>query len=473
MKYVENNKKVEDLKVAYIGGGSRGWAWGLMSDLVSCDDISGTVYLYDIDMEAAKANEIIGNKFNSAEGAKSVWNYKAAKTPKEAMEGADFVIISILPGTFDEMESDVHAPEKYGIYQSVGDTSGPGGIVRAMRTIPMFEEIAGYIKEYCPNAWVINYTNPMTLCVKTLYRVFPEIKAFGCCHEVFGTQTLLKEMVKEYFDDEIAREDVKVNPVAVNHFTWLTEAKYKNIDLFPYYKKFCEKYLKTGYQTDRDRERKATTTQPWFFTTHQVKMDLFLRFGYIAAAGDRHLAEFCPGKWYLESPEQIESMGFALTPVSWRKEQLKKRLEKAERLRTGEEAPKLVPTGEEGTLQMRALLGLCDLVTNVNVPNKGQIPNLPLGAVVESNAAFRADSLNPVLAGEIPASIYPLVSRICTQQENISEAIAERDVEKIFACFANDPLVTCSISDARKLFAEMCENTKKYLTSYDLSSLKG
>lgn len=74
MKYVDNNKKVEDLKVAYIGGGSRGWAWGLMSDLVSCDDISGTVYLYDIDMEAAKANEIIGNKFNSAEGAKSVWN---------------------------------------------------------------------------------------------------------------------------------------------------------------------------------------------------------------------------------------------------------------------------------------------------------------------------------------------------------------------------------------------------------------
>ena len=159
MRYTENG--VEDLKIAYIGGGSRGWAWGLMSDLVSCDDISGDVYLYDIDYEAAEANEIIGNKYNSVEGAKSVWNYHAVKTAKEAMEGADFVIISILPGTFDEMGSDVHAPEKYGIYQSVGDTSGPGGIIRAMRTIPMFEEIANYIKEYCPNAWVINYTNPM------------------------------------------------------------------------------------------------------------------------------------------------------------------------------------------------------------------------------------------------------------------------------------------------------------------------
>lgn len=140
------NKKAENVKIAYIGGGSRGWAWGLMSDLASNEDMSGDVYLYDIDFEAAEANEIIGNKYNLCENAKSTWNYHAVKTPKEALTGADFVVISILPGTFDEMESDVHTPEKYGIYQSVGDTSGPGGIVRAMRTIPMFEKIANYIK---------------------------------------------------------------------------------------------------------------------------------------------------------------------------------------------------------------------------------------------------------------------------------------------------------------------------------------
>ena len=103
--------KVSDIKIAYIGGGSRGWAWGFMSDLVSHSDISGSVYLYDIDYEAAQHNEIIGNKFNDAEGAKSNWKYKASKTAEEALTGADFVIISILPGTFDEMESDVHTPE--------------------------------------------------------------------------------------------------------------------------------------------------------------------------------------------------------------------------------------------------------------------------------------------------------------------------------------------------------------------------
>ena len=463
MRYVE--KKVEDIKIAYIGGGSRGWAWGLMSDLATAGDISGDVYLYDIDFEAAKANEVIGNRYNGADGAISKWNYKAVETIEEALLGADFVVISILPGTFDEMESDVHTPEKYGIYQSVGDTTGPGGIVRAMRTIPMFEKIGKSIKKYSPDAWVINYTNPMTLCVKTLYRVFPEIKAFGCCHEVFGTQKFLIKMINEFFGEEATREDVKVNPVAVNHFTWLTEAKYKNFDLFPHYAKMCEKYA-DGYLG------KGAVDSNWlnnhFASQERVKMDLFKKFGYIAAAGDRHLAEFCEGKWYLESPERVKEMRFGLTPVSWRKENLEERLEKSRKLLSGKIKIEIKNTGEEGVNQMRALLGLHDLITNVNIPNRGQIPNLPIGAVVETNAVFRSDSVTPVFAGEVPKEIYPLVSRICAEQELVSEAIAERNIEKIFIAFANDPLVTCGIEDARKLFDEMIDNTKNYLTDYNL-----
>ena len=457
------DKKVSDIKIAYIGGGSRGWAWGLMSDLASCSDISGNVFLYDIDFEAAKHNEIIGNQFRDAEGAKSVWQYHAVETAKEALSGADFVIISILPGTFDEMESDVHTPEKYGIYQSVGDSTGPGGIVRAMRTIPMFEEFAGWIREYCPNAWVINYTNPMTLCVKALYRVFPEIKAFGCCHEVFGTQKLLAKMVEEKFGAEnVTRQEIKVNPVGVNHFTWLTKARYHNIDLLPHYAQFCEEHPE-GYTDDKVDENWMNS---FFSSTEKVKMDLFKKFGWIAAAGDRHLAEFCEGKWYLENPERVAEMHFGLTPVSWRKEDLKKRLESSAKKISGEEKVAINGTGEEGVNQIRALLGLCDLVTNVNVPNRGQIPNLPMGAVVETNAVFRADSMTSVAAGEIPTSIYPLIARICGEQEMVSEAIAERNTEKIFTAFLNDPLVTCSIKDARKLFDEMCKNTAKYLGMY-------
>lgn len=461
MKY--NNNKAENVKIAYVGGGSRGWAWGLMSDLISCDKMSGEVWLYDIDFEAAKANEIIGNKYNDAKEAKTHWEYKAVETIGEALTGANVVIISILPGTFDEMESDVHLPEKYGIYQSVGDSSGPGGIVRAMRTLPMIEDIAKNIKKYCPDAWVINYTNPMTLCVKALYSAFPEIKAFGCCHEVFGTQKLLTHVVKEYLDEEVTRDEIIVNPVAVNHFTWLTSASYKNVDLFPYYKEFCEKYA-DGYS-------KKNVDDNWmnnsFKSEDKVKMELFRRFGYIAAAGDRHLSEFCPGKWYLESPERVQEMHFGLTTVKWRKEDLKKRLEKSEQLVKGEKKVEVKVTGEEGVNQICALLGLGELVTNVNLPNRGQISNLPLGAVVETNAVFRANSLQPVLAGEIPEAIYPLVSKICLEQEKVAEGIAERNVEKIFDAFAGDPLVTCNRVEARRLFDEMCDNTKEYLSMYE------
>ena len=109
--YYENNT-AKDVKLAYIGGGSQGWAWTFMNDLKQSQNMSGTVYLYDIDYPKAEINEGIGNRIDG-----DAWKYKAAKTAEEALTGADFVIISILPGTFDEMESDVHTPEKYGMFE--------------------------------------------------------------------------------------------------------------------------------------------------------------------------------------------------------------------------------------------------------------------------------------------------------------------------------------------------------------------
>ena len=217
-------KDVKNLHIAYIGGASRAWARNLMNDLAKDAEIGGTIYLYDIDYEGAKKNEKIGNTLSARDDVVGKWNYVAVKEMKDALVGADFVVISILPGTFDEMESDVHLPEKYGIYQPVGDTTGPGGIVRALRTLPMFREFAVAIKEYCPKAWVINFTNPMTTITKTLYKVFPEIKAIGCCHEVFGTQKLLIKILDEKFGIKAERDDIRVNVVGVNHFTFLTEA---------------------------------------------------------------------------------------------------------------------------------------------------------------------------------------------------------------------------------------------------------
>ena len=456
--YYEKDK-VKDLTIAYIGGGSRGWAWGFMKDLAMDPQMQGTVRLYDIDRQAAKNNEIIGSKISAHPDAVAKWEYTTKDSLREALEDADFVVISILPGTFEEMRSDVHEPERYGIYQSVGDTIGPGGFIRALRTIPMYVEIADAIRSYCPDAWVINYTNPMSLCVRTLYEVFPQVKAFGCCHEVFGTQTLLAEMMREELGIEgIERQEIKTNVLGINHFTWFDRASCKGIDLFPVYREFVEKHYEEGYVEHVDRNWMNNA----FECAHRVKFDLFRRYGLIAAAGDRHLAEFTP-QWYLRDPETVKSWKFSLTGVEWRIEDLKGRLDKSRKLVSGEEPIELKASGEEGYLLIKALLGLGDMITNVNVPNRGQISNLPLGAVVETNALFRFHEISPVFAGSLPGNVLALVSRHVNNQENTLKAALTCDRGLAFTTFMNDPQITLSPGEGGKLLDAMLESTKRYL----------
>ena len=430
-----------------------------MSDLASAPDISGKVALYDIDKKAAEDNVIIGNKFNNAEGALSHWDYEATDTLEQALTGANFVVISILPGTFKEMRSDVHTPEKYGIYQAVGDTVGPGGCIRSLRTIPMYVPIAEAIRDYAPDAWVLNFTNPMAQCVATLYEVYPGIKAFGCCHEVFHAMDLLCGMLYEKLGVEVQRQQLRCNVSGVNHFTWITSATWNGMDLFPMFADFCREHLETGY----DETGHSLWRGDPFKSAHRALMDMFLRYGAIPAAGDRHLTEFLP-PWYLKDPETVKEWCFGLTTVAWRKEDLKERLATSERLRSGEEAIELTPSGEEGHLMMKALLGLGDMLTNVNLPNRGQISNLPLGAVVETNALFSRQGVTPVMAGDLPGGVWGLVMPHAINQKNVLKAVMTGDKELAFQAFLNDPLMQgVSPWDARTLYEEMLRNTAAYL----------
>ena len=460
MKYADN--KITDLNIAYIGGGSRGWAWTFMTDLSMEPALGGTIRLYDIDQEAAKHNEIIGNRLSARPEAVGKWNYEVSSSLKDALTGVDFVVISILPGTFDEMQSDVHLPERHGIYQSVGDTAGPGGLVRALRTIPMFVEIAEAVKEYAPEAWVINYTNPMTLCVKTLYHVFPGIKAFGCCHEVFGTQKVLKGIVEQEMGlEDVDRAEILVNVLGINHFTWFDSASYKGIDLFPVYEKFIDGHFEEGYE-EADRNWMNSS----FNCANRVKFDLFKKYGLIAAAGDRHLAEFMPGNTYLRDPETVSSWKFGLTTVDYRKKDLQKRLDKSARLVSGEEEVEMKPSGEEGILLIKALCGLTRVVSNVNIPNTDrQITNMPEYAVVETNAVFSRDSIKPIVAGEIPDQVLTLVAPHVQNHELILKAALDCNYDLAFEAFMNDPLVRGRITEeeGHALLKDMIRNTLAYL----------
>jgi alpha-galactosidase len=460
--YNEDRSKVSNLKIAYIGGGSSGWAYVLMNDLSKEPNLSGTVDLYDINFDYAKLNEKMGNDLSKRDDVVGKWTYKAVKTLKEALTGADFVFCSILPGTFDEMEVDVHYPEKYGIWQPVGDSTGPGGIIRALRTIPMYKEFALAIKETCPNAWVVNFTNPMSVCVRTLYKVFPEIKAFGCCHEVFGTQKIMASIVEEKYGFKPNRDEILTNVVGVNHFTWLTSARYKDIDVFSLY---------ADYVNSHPDGMGSHTDENWVNLPHEskqkVKFDLFRRYGYIAAAGDRHLCEFCPGNWFLKDPETVKSYDFCLTTLDWRRKNYQELIDRNKSVASGEKPFKIGNSGEESVKQIKALLGLGDFVTNVNIPNKGQVPNNPKDAVVETNAFFSADSVRPVFAGEVPEGVNALVMRIIEEQEMVVEAGLTGNYELAFTAFMNNPNVCLPVDTARKLFNEMLEKTKKYLPYYE------
>ena len=452
-----NNNKVTDVKICYIGGGSRGWAWILMSDLAMQDTISGTVALYDIDKEAAKANEIIGNRISTYNEAKSTWKYKAVDDIGAALDGADFVIISILPGTFNEMASDVHTPEKYGIYQPVGDSTGPGGIFRALRTIPMYIDIANAIKEYAPDAWVINYTNPMALCVATLYEVFPEIKAFGCCHEVFSTQRLFARALEDISGlKDVSYKNIKTNVLGINHFSWIDKAFYNGIDIFPIYDKFIDKYANTGIELDEQNLNSV------FVCYNLVKFDLFIRFGIAAAAGDRHLAEFVP--WYLEDDDFSNKWGFKLTSVDWRVKNRDELIIKSNNLVSGSQPIELKPSGEEGVKMMVALLGLGDIVTNVNMPNRGQHEGIDTGIIVETNALFSMDNVQPVFAGRLPDAINLITKRHIGVQQAVLKAAVDKNRDLAFWAFTQDPLnAKLTLGQVNDLFNEMYENTKAFM----------
>ena len=461
MRYEGN--MVKEIRLAYIGGGSRGWARTLLADLALEEQLSGTVLLYDIDHEAAHDNEIIGNGLSRRPDTHGKWTYKTVTSLAEALTGADFVVISILPGTLAEMRIDVHLPEGYGIYQAVGDTTGPGGLVRALRTIPIYTGFAAAIRQYCPEAWVINYTNPMALCIRTLYEEYPAIKAFGCCHEVFSTQRLLAWMLEDQgLAADVDRRAIEINVLGVNHFTWIDRASYKHLDLMPLYRSFADRYYEEGFEKEKD-----TWRRDHFASAQRVKFDLFKRYGVIAAAGDRHLAEFVP-PWYLRDPATVEAWKFSLTTVDWRVQDREAKLARTRRLVTGEEEMALKHSDEEGVQQIKALLGLRSMVTNVNLPNRGQVEGIPLGAIVETNALFRRNEVRPVLAGRLPDPVLGLVLRNVLNQETILRAALARDKDLAFASFIKDPLVTIGVEEARELFAEMLAGTRAYLEGWEI-----
>ncbi|MDD3946346.1 MAG: alpha-glucosidase/alpha-galactosidase [Clostridia bacterium] len=478
---------MKDITIAYIGGGSKNWAQKYFSDLLSQDKLGGVIRLYDIDNEAAKFNEKYYTKMvaDNKDKIKSEWKCVVEPNIDKALTGADAVVISILPYSLHNMYYDVHYAEKYGIYQPVGDTVGPGGYSRALRTLGAFKFFGEKIKENCPNAWVINYTNPLAMCVNALYTSFPEIKAFGCCHEVFSSQKLICGILDMYnaldADGQKAfmasdlkgvkaalrrsgkrfcaykhpktdRHDIYTNVQGINHFTFINETSYKGEDILPLYKAFEPMF--------KARRR--------LFYKNIVKFDLYEKHGLFGAAGDRHLSEFIPETYLPLGKKHYGTTGFILTTVRNRLLRDFLRRKQLHLLANTKLKIKIKESGEEGVLQLIALNGLGDLVSNVNIPNRGQAPGLPLGTAVETNAKFSNDNIEPMNAGEIGSEyIRERASLHAENQRDFTRAFFAKDKEGLRKVFMRDPSVIRLTKEIQSnLFDEMIDCNKDVLEDW-------
>ena len=437
--------KSTEIKIAHIGGGSRYWARDLFAELAQSPHLTGRVDLYDLDYAAARKNvEVAAAVFGRPEAVTS-FKVRAVRRIAEALRGADFVVLSIKPGPTTMRFADLEIPAGHGIVQPVGDTTGPGGIARGLRAITAYGEFARQIAEHCPQAWVINYTNPLTLCTATLYAVVPVIRAFGCCHEVFHVQGELAKFVQQKFGGPLpARRDIKVDLTGINHFTWITAATWRGRELLPALRAHI---AAPDFFRSRTRESKARVrAERWFESKGLIGHDLLRRFGVLGAAGDRHLAEFVP--WYATSEAELHRWGVVLTPYSWRL----RRHAAADKSPAHYAQQVLKPSIEEGVRIMEAISGFAPLDTNTNLPNCGQALDLPMGHIVETNAQFRHDRVTPLVARSLPAGARALVRRVAEVQALTLRAGLEKNVDLAFQALLADPLTRLSTDEAWTMF---------------------
>jgi len=432
-----------------------------MFDLALNPGLEGHMALYDIDLASARLNEALGDWLQGQPGVVSAWRYAAVERLEDALQGADFVVLSIQPGTLECMAEEIAIAERHGMFFPVGDTTGAPGLVRGLRAATIYAGFAQAIEAICPRAWVINYTNPMTICTRTLTRVAPRLKVFGCCHEVFATQRMLADLAARVLGIEAPRRDeIRVNVTGINHFTWIDRANYRGTDLLALLR---DHLAEPGVLRPYTREE-VEGWGTWFHSADQVKFTLFQRFGLLAAAGDRHLVEFLPG--FTRSPEELYRWGVIRTPVSWRIGRWREAPGKTRDLMAGREPLRLEPSDEEGVRQIRALLGLGDLVTNVNLANRGQVENLPRDAVVETNAAFSRDEVRPLAAGALPPGLQPLMARHVANQELTVEASLTRDRDLAFQAILGDPTNRLPLDETWTMFLEMLQASRAFLPGW-------
>ncbi|MDT5363823.1 MAG: alpha-galactosidase [Mycobacterium sp.] len=359
--------------IVIIGAGSVEFTRELLGDILSFPELGSVrVVLHDIDTERLETAEAIAHATAREAGAQP--EVVATTDRRRALEGADYVINVIQVGMHEATVRDFEIPAKYGLNQTIADTIGIGGIFRGLRTFPVLAAIAADMAQVCPDAWLLNYTNPMAMNVTFLRHVAPQLKVLGLCHSVHWTMVGLCELVDVPFDE------VSYWSAGVNHQAWVLRWERGGQDLYP--------LLDQRIAADPELRRR-------------VRVDMYRRLGYYPTETSEHSSEYVP--WYLHHRDEVDRLRVNVgeyVSISGANlaEYARVRAELAETETLGidtgstEYAPQVIHSLETGTVR----------VISANVVNDGLITNLPSGLAVEVPTVLDALGAHPMRVGDLP-----------------------------------------------------------------------
>lgn len=446
------------ITIAYIGGGSVNFGWEFISALAD-SGIVAQVNLYDTEQRLSLANAAVGNKLREVKQCHGDVIYVTSEKPEEALRNADFAVLSISCGRPDEAAAELIIPEGCGIYQSCGESTGPGAVIKALKTLPVYIKYADMIKQFCPNAWVLTLTNPMAECIMAMKRVFPEMKAVGISGDINQTRNIAAKFASEALKTEVHPRDIKTNLLGISGFSWFDEMTYKGADIIPIFKKYAEAYGDSGYE-DKPGDYRTSPMK----SGCRIKFDLFLRYGVIPAVSDRIIADYF-GTQYLSSPKVLSSWMQIQTTVHYLKKTQLDRINSVKEYMTGEKVLNVAPQTETVSV-IRALMGMGNFITNAVLPNSGQVSGLPEGTAVETNALVSCGSVRPVSAGKLPQSLMGITMNRIYNRSIIVDSVFKKDFDIAFNAFLDDPLMTIDRTSAAKLYTDMLTAVRSNLMYY-------
>ena len=435
-------------KVVFIGAGSHGFTRGLVRDLLTFPLLrNAEIALVDINKERLDFAR------RAVEKIVRMGNYPATVTcateRTEVLKGADAVVVTILCGSTSVWQHDILIPKKYGIDTNVGDTRGPSGIFRALRTIPTMLDICRDMERLCPNAIMLNYTNPMAMLCHAMQRE-TSIQVSGLCHSVQGTAGMLAMWAGA------KPESVDYVCAGINHMSWFIKIERNGRDLYP-------------------RIRKAIQTNKDIYNHELVRNEMFLALDYYVTESSGHNSEY--NWWFRKRKDLIRK--YCTTGTGWNPGKYAYIL-KEYQSRTGkwqnelrkwlaDDAPISLERGLEYAASIiSAYLGGDLFEFNGNVPNNGIVTNLPEGCCVEVPVLASRRGFSPMHVGALPPQCAMLTG-LSAQIEMMSvEAALTGDATLVYQAIAHDPLTASvlSLAEIRKMVREMLKRNARHLPRF-------